>query len=1321
MLSSKSNHEDKKSGDNNDNNIHQQIDSNDAGLSPPIPTNNNPLVDLNRNTTATATACSTTTMLAPRATGIEQEEESRMMLMLDGNNHTTNTAALEALLSGQSNANANAGDTINARNTSSPKPPQHFRGVSWDLGIPPMPQVNTNATATTTAPFNQPSNTSAEMAKPSMVNRVVSVPVPSSTNTTTSSTGRPPIRAGFKNTTINNNNNNNRFAIPKTTLGQRRSSKNDSSLGSGGPLSPHHRNNNKLGSLENPANMEHEVDAYLNEMIQKGEVQAETNLIRHLDETDPLHRHAGTGSNILGEVPMDELQHDFIIEDNDGLILKSPTTATATATSSPKQKSERDGNSSRAAAATSITAKKEHQQTTKPAEKMTHKRTMTMEQTLFGLTSALSELKSYDQVERHHHGHDHHEEKIDSNDIFDVAGALFDRAHKKNVPSKESPVVVVEDDKSNTAPPRLNTMDSKSKRNVTSSATATATTSTTSRWGAVKDHLGEIKKSDDSNTPNCDPLSIHEDDVEEGIHEESNDDSDMEYSGDSDDGDRNHKNHNDGTDRKSRLAWLKRRKRVVNPFKHLPYANKVKEEWDVFNKFLNPRKQSLRMYVKIILAYIMIPACCIAAGLFYLGHNPPYGRCPVEGCDPRKENASASWWILFIGCRQVVIACLSKMTESLVIDFFALRTQFTLRLFGPMVTLLLVQSRGWPFLFCCFGMYNFALTVGDSSFSNHWLFWQPYIGLFNKQNPPGFVTSSLAFYQVCAVAMCVGAAVSVKRMAVGIYLGRKTFADYSQSLTSIMNKMLQLNELARLGRLLEEQNTCSGGKTSSSVLVNQVADERLRELIQISNQQLDDDNLSVSRRKSFRSSQEDNKSADDMERVIDPTDIDPYTGSLTSLQKQRICDLLGQWEEPSRQNPSIVDEVASVGAVMQFKRALAHMDTDFPFGGAFGVADTREACVQCSQKLYDRLMLQDSGLRGMLHFNTIALIAMDRSGNLDAEKTKELIRIFRPDRDGEISLVDFVRSVDNVYKELRLLRATVAGSTKIDRALESIFNYAFYVLLVSIILWVLNIDPFALFVSVSSIILAFAVMIGSASSKYFEGLLLIVVQRPYGIGDRINIADPEVPGDIAGSQGWIVEDVTLFTTTLCLAATSERATIANGMLAKSRIINGARSPNTIVYVVMRFGIETPYRKVEMFRSAVEKFVRARPREWSSMLGFRVSRIEADLGFIEYTTALRHREAWQNIVPILNSRNTMHAFCLELAKKLDMRYKNPPLPVDLKMQGMMPPQFDLRFNNEELAGKKAADAVTGAINPTHSPGSQSYNSNSLAQVAAMFDD
>jgi hypothetical protein len=219
----------------------------------------------------------------------------------------------------------------------------------------------------------------------------------------------------------------------------------------------------------------------------------------------------------------------------------------------------------------------------------------------------------------------------------------------------------------------------------------------------------------------------------------------------------------------------------------------------------------------------------------------------------------------------------------------------------------LSSSGGWPFLILSFGLYNFALVVGDTPFSNHWLFWQPYVGLFNRQNPPGYVTTSLAFYRICAVAMGVGAAVAVKRMAVGIYLGRKTFANYSQSLTSVMNKMLQLNELARLGRVLEEQAVSSSKRGSgNNGRVSQVADERLHELIEIANQHTEDDNLTFSRGKSIRSSQE-MDTFDEMDKVVDPTDIDPYTGSLSSFQKQRICDLLGQWEEPTRQSSSMAD------------------------------------------------------------------------------------------------------------------------------------------------------------------------------------------------------------------------------------------------------------------------------------------------------------------------------------------------------------------------------------------------------------------------------
>jgi hypothetical protein len=46
-------------------------------------------------------------------------------------------------------------------------------------------------------------------------------------------------------------------------------------------------------------------------------------------------------------------------------------------------------------------------------------------------------------------------------------------------------------------------------------------------------------------------------------------------------------------------------------------------------------------------------------------------------------------------------------------------------------------------------------------------------------------------------------------------------------------------------------------------------------------------------------------------------------------------------------------------------------------------------------------------------------------------------------------------------------------------------------------------------------------------------------------------------------------------------------------------------------------IDTPYKKVEIFKSVVKKFVKSRPREWFALLGFRAGQVEVNLGFVEY--------------------------------------------------------------------------------------------------------
>lgn len=86
-------------------------------------------------------------------------------------------------------------------------------------------------------------------------------------------------------------------------------------------------------------------------------------------------------------------------------------------------------------------------------------------------------------------------------------------------------------------------------------------------------------------------------------------------------------------------------------------------------------------------------------------------------------------------------------------------------------------------------------------------------------------------------------------------------------------------------------------------------------------------------------------------------------------------------------------------------------------------------------------------------------------------------------------MLDFVKSVDAVYKEARLLRASVRNNEKIDRALESVINVAFYTCLTFITLSFLGHDPLYLFASLSAILIGFAFIIGPAAARAFEGMI----------------------------------------------------------------------------------------------------------------------------------------------------------------------------------------------------------------------------------------
>ena len=113
---------------------------------------------------------------------------------------------------------------------------------------------------------------------------------------------------------------------------------------------------------------------------------------------------------------------------------------------------------------------------------------------------------------------------------------------------------------------------------------------------------------------------------------------------------------------------------------------------------------------------------------------------------------------------------------------------------------------------------------------------------------------------------------------------------------------------------------------------------------------------------------------------------------------------------------------------------MSYLNTAYPFGAAFGPAGTRKECIESVEDVFRKLQLgSNSGhYGGAIHFNVIAGMAVKGNDHLDEALLKSLIKLFRPDRDGMMSLLVFAKAIDACYKELRLLRASVASASRVS-------------------------------------------------------------------------------------------------------------------------------------------------------------------------------------------------------------------------------------------------------------------------------------------------
>ena len=210
---------------------------------------------------------------------------------------------------------------------------------------------------------------------------------------------------------------------------------------------------------------------------------------------------------------------------------------------------------------------------------------------------------------------------------------------------------------------------------------------------------------------------------------------------------------------------IERRKKKKSMEDHLA------SNYAMWSEFFRPRKGRVLAYMKSLSIYVIMPLIGISAILFYLFDNPPTG----EADDGKSSDKASTSYILLFCVRQIMTFSLAFGFQAFVIDFLALGTPVLLKLCGPVVTLIIAQSKGWPHVLFWWSILDFSLLAGDGSFAHHWIFYQDYVGLFNERNPSGQIVDNPMYLRVLTIAVILSIIVAIKRFLVGLYLGRQTF------------------------------------------------------------------------------------------------------------------------------------------------------------------------------------------------------------------------------------------------------------------------------------------------------------------------------------------------------------------------------------------------------------------------------------------------------------------------------------------------------------------------------------------------------------------
>jgi hypothetical protein len=225
------------------------------------------------------------------------------------------------------------------------------------------------------------------------------------------------------------------------------------------------------------------------------------------------------------------------------------------------------------------------------------------------------------------------------------------------------------------------------------------------------------------------------------------------------------------------------------PLKSRIFANQLQtlchKAIDLFVEIL----QNLIHFLIYSMILIIVPLMLTAYALFYYFKNPELEFLPSK--------VSLSWWLIF-ACRQVITFNLAKSIHFVVLKLSLNRGIVFFNIVGPIVTVLIIQSSGWPFLLFTWGILDLIFLHGSGPFVQDWLYMFN-IPMFSSSTNPDFGLLADPFYlRILLSSSFLGLLGGLKRTYVALLLGKRMQNHFKPQMVELVVYMDLLAEVADL-------------------------------------------------------------------------------------------------------------------------------------------------------------------------------------------------------------------------------------------------------------------------------------------------------------------------------------------------------------------------------------------------------------------------------------------------------------------------------------------------------------------------------------------